>query len=438
MLDHRAITKIQSVILVLIVVVASIGAIVYVYWKDNDKSGDIIKIGVCADLDMLAGKGTLQAARLAAEQMNAEGGILGKTIKVIAEDSDSYSGEQDITIGTKALTKLITLDKVDFIISSDGFYFSPYQDIISEHKKILFGTGGSSNENTQRVEDDYQKYKYFFRTTPNATHALLGMTDCIATLREYSGFNKIAWLGPDLSYYTDFLPIVTNYLSEVYGFEVVYQNVYSLDTVDFSSYLAAVESSGAEVLVPFIAGQEGIILVKDWYDRQSPLVIWGYNSYGCQDESWEWTEGKCEYTTNVQFPTVAGYPLTDKTLAFRDAYFERWGEIPTMTASATYDTIRYILYDAIERAGTIETEAVIEALEKTKVETSLARNFVFTSSHDVLGGKNINNPDEDLMVVMLFQWQNGEQVPMYPKSVKEEAGANYLYPPWSGPWDEIK
>jgi hypothetical protein len=54
-----------------------------------------------------------------------------------------------------------------------------------------------------------------------------------------------------------------------------------------------------------------------------------------------------------------------------------------------------------------------------------------------MGSKNINDPDEDYMVGMLFQWQNGNLVPMTPQKIKEEAGAIYQYPPWTGAWDNI-
>jgi hypothetical protein len=45
--------------------------------------------------------------------------------------------------------------------------------------------------------------------------------------------------------------------------------------------------------------------------------------------------------------------------------------------------VRFILSEAIRRAGTTETEAVMKALEAADVETSSARHFVFASSHDV-------------------------------------------------------
>jgi branched-chain amino acid transport system substrate-binding protein len=127
--------------------------------------------------------------------------------------------------------------------------------------------------------------------------------------------------------------------------------------------------------------------------------------------------------------------LTNKTLPAREAYVQRWGEVPTDAAIGAYDALKFILSNAIERAGTTETEAVIQALEKTNVETSSARHFVFTSSHDVMVGA-INDPTADYVVMCDFQWQNGTQVPVKPEAIMKEAGATYKYPTWQGPWSK--
>jgi branched-chain amino acid transport system substrate-binding protein len=112
------------------------------------------------------------------------------------------------------------------------------------------------------------------------------------------------------------------------------------------------------------------------------------------------------------------------------------GEGPDAFAAAAYDTVRFILPDAIKRAGTTETDAVIEALEKTDVETSMAKRFIFTSSHDVMIGEaGPNRPEEEYMLVLMFQWQNGSLMPVYPKDVMQEAGVTYTFPDWAGPWD---
>ena len=108
---------------------------------------------------------------------------------------------------------------------------------------------------------------------------------------------------------------------------------------------------------------------------------------------------------------------------------------PERLSLATADLIRFILPDAIKRAGTTETEAVISTLEETDVETVLARHFIYTSTHDVFVGKaGPNIPTEDYLLVCLFQWQNGIQVPVYPSEIMEEAEATYTFPAWSGPW----
>ena len=139
-------------------------------------------------------------------------------------------------------------------------------------------------------------------------------------------------------------------------------------------------------------------------------------------------------------PVVAGYPWTNKTLATEVAFIQRWGEPPSDIAAAAYDTVRFILPNAIKRAGTTETEAVIKTFETTNVETSIARHFVFTSSHDATWSfADPNNPtaplSEENGMYMTFQWQNGTQVPVYPEEIMKEAGATYEYPPWHGPWD---
>ena len=58
-LGSKAITKIQSVVLIAIIVVAAVGGgAAYVLWSDPVQSTENIRIGVCADLDMPSGKAT--------------------------------------------------------------------------------------------------------------------------------------------------------------------------------------------------------------------------------------------------------------------------------------------------------------------------------------------------------------------------------------------
>jgi len=434
-LDSRALTKIQSIILISIIVVAAVGGVT-AYLLLNGKSSETIKMGFLGDLDGVLGRPNWQGAKLAVEEINAEGGILGRQVELIGEDHD---GGVDPVILTNALTRLITVHKVDFIVGGGGGGQAEFlvQDIIAQHKIICISGQTTPDDITQRVQDDYDTFRYYFSMQFNDTSGKLGMTDSMIYVRELTGFNKVGYLAEDLDWNKAMRELFDVFLPEN-GFELVYKGTFPLGTMDFSSYFAAAEAAGVEVLLPLIALDGGIPFCKEYYDRQSPMLVFGgVNSLASNPNGWEWTEGKCNHMDFGTVPTTAGYPFTSKTLQTRDAYMTRWGETITWGAADSYDGIKFILADAIERAGTIETDAVIEALEETSVETSNARNFVFTENHALMMGKDANDPNEDYPIVMGFQWQDGVQVPVDPRKIMEEAGASLTFPDWPGPWNHI-
>jgi len=440
-LDSKALTKIQLIILIAVIVVAAVGGgAAYVFLSGEEESSETIKIGVLADLDGINGESIWLGTQLAAEEINSEGGILGKELEVLGADTD-FESEGDVMKVSSALTRLITYDKVDFVIGqAPGESGLVIQDIISEHEKIFLAVLGSSDSVTQRVIDNYDKYKYFFRVFQmNDTSIGFGMTDSILLIREITGFNKIGYLAEDSMWNKGVRDALDYLLPNVYDFDLVYQGTFPPhDTIDFSSYFAAAEAAGTEILIPLIIFDGAIPFAKEYYDRQSPMVVYGGALAPVSlEESWDWTDGKCEYMTVFALPITAGYPLTSKTIPTREAYINKWGETPNAQGAAAYDALRFVLREALETVETTETDEVIKTLEKTNIETSLARNFVFTSSHDVMYGEGTNDPDDDNIITTLFQWQNGKLVPIYPKKIMEEAGASYTFPDWPGPWDNL-
>lgn len=440
-MDSKALTRIQAVALIAIIVAAAAaGSLAYTLWSGPTQSSEAIKIGVSADLNNINGKATWRAAVLAAEQVNAGGGVLGRNLTIVAEDDASEAPAQDIAVATNALTKLITVDKADYIVTSNPGSLLVFQDIAAEHKKILIAVWAGGTELNQRVSDNYDKYKYFFRTfAPNNTVVSDQLISSLIALKNYTGFSKVAILVQDIPTFRASASLLNSTLPQ-YGFDIVYSGAVLVTATDFTSQFAQIEASGAEILVPIIVTQAGTFFVKEWAERQSPFVVWGILPMVQNSNSWNLTEGKCEYVSSNGLPVAAMYPWTTKTLATGAAFTQRWGEPPSDIAAAAYDTVRFILPDAIKRAGTIETEAVIKTLETTDVETSMARHFVFTSSHDATWSfADPNNPaaplSEEHGMYMTFQWQNGTQMPVYPKEIMKEAGATYKFPPWHGSWD---
>ncbi len=201
----------------------------------------------------------IQGATLAAEQINAAGGLLGRNLTVVSEDDDSATSN-DIAIATNALTKLITVDKADFLITFSTFS-RVYQEICSTQKKIHF-TIFDANENlTQRVIDNYDKYKYTFRGEylANATTMNIAHVQTIAALKNATGFTRVGYLLVDAG--TIRQQTLPNFESEIpkLGCQIVYRSLFPATTMDFTSYFAQAEAAKTQILFVIETSPLGVL-----------------------------------------------------------------------------------------------------------------------------------------------------------------------------------
>ncbi len=131
-------------------------------------AADVIKIGVIGPMNFVQGKGHWNGAIMAQEEINARGGVQVGQKKMMIELVQADSNEfLNVTDATNAMERIITKDKVDFIVG--GFRTEavlPMQDIAMEYKKIFIGCGAAHPELCTRVAADYDTYKYWFRGTP--------------------------------------------------------------------------------------------------------------------------------------------------------------------------------------------------------------------------------------------------------------------------------
>ncbi|HSL61934.1 MAG TPA: ABC transporter substrate-binding protein, partial [Desulfotignum sp.] len=114
---------------------------------------------------------------------------------------------------------------------------------------------------------------------------------------------------------------------------------------------------------------------------------------------------------------------TPWTMKFYNAYTEKWGVEPEgLGASSSYMAV-YALKDAIERAGTIDADKVVTALEQIDMEGVYGRLRFDPQTHQVIPA---TDPAEGA-VGSILQWQDGKRVVVYPKSI---AMGEILLPPW--------
>jgi branched-chain amino acid transport system substrate-binding protein len=155
----------------------------------------------------------------------------------------------------------------------------------------------------------------------------------------------------------------------------------------------------------------------------------GINTEAQKDDFLAATGGHGEYETTVN--SYARVEITDETMPFYDGYVARFGQIPIYTAG-TYDAI-VILEEAIQRAGTLDRDALVAALEETDLICPSGRvAFMGTETetpHDVTWGA-------DYVTGVGVQWQGGNLECVWPDlggaldPVFYNGTVGYAMPPW--------
>ncbi|MBW1997239.1 MAG: ABC transporter substrate-binding protein [Deltaproteobacteria bacterium] len=372
-----------------------------------------VKIGILGPLQQRPGKALKQGAILAADEINAQGGILGKEIELAFADEE-FTPEKGIT----ALKKLALKDRVQVL--AGGFTSGvtlAQMPFFSRYNLIYLGVGSASSTLTEMVKKDYEKYKYYFRVGILKDQLLaFDMGNFMVNFfGKKHGVTKVAILAEKAKWTEGLGGFLTMFFKKN-GMEVVMAEFFEMKTTDFSPIFSKVKKSGAELVVE-MHSHVSEIFIKQYYDQRVPLPIGGIALASQSSDFWERSGGKCvgEITSNF----IYRIPISPKTIPFWDAYVKRWGEDPLVTATGAYDAL-YVYKDAVERAGTFETQEVIPALEKTNMVAALGR-IAFEEGHELKYGP-------DYVAINWAQWQEGGKIViLYPES---RATGKEVFPEW--------
>jgi len=110
-------------------------------------------------------------------------------------------------------------------------------------------------------------------------------------------------------------------------------------------------------------------------------------------------------------------------MKFVDAYQKKYGLEPEGYGTSSSYMAVYVLKDAIERAGSLDSDKVVEALKKTDLEGVYGRIRFDPKTNQIIPSLD---PKEGA-VGTIFQWQAGKRVVVFPQSI---AKGNILLPPW--------
>lgn len=390
-----------------------------------------IVIGCPLSTSYLYGWDAERGVKLAVEEINSQGGVEvnGEKRPFEVEVMDTRDLEPGVPVSQALMTveKLILQKKADFLIGgpvrSEAALAS--MSLMSKHQTIgIFTTGVLSPKVHNRVKENYDKFKYVFRIHGEAKQLVKEVMQCLTQIRERFGLNRLYIMTQDVEHARAGGKILGKIASKK-GWEVTGTSTYPTGTSDFSQGLLKVKETDSQVISIWMDMPQSSILLKQWHDMKIQALPFGSTLCAAEQPGfWEATNGKGEYClANVVNAGNAPSKATSWTMDFYNAYEEKWDIPPEGLGSSSSYMAVYVLKNAIERAGTLDSDAVVQALEKVDMMGVYGRIRFDPQSHQVIPA---SDPQKGA-VGSIFQWQDGERVVVYPQSI---AVGKIELPPW--------
>ena len=212
-----------------------------------------------------------------------------------------------------------------------------------------------------------------------------------------------AWTTPLDDSYQQCLPAA--------GLKVLDHIRFSPDTTDFTPIYNKVEALKPDVIVTGWS-HVGVQPTVQWQSQQVPIPIIGRSSQATNSAFWKDTNGAAEGIVfwDLNGPNVA---VTPRSIPFAEAYKNKFGNYPSYCGYTAYDEV-YFIAEAAHRAGSLDSDKLVTALEQTDFVGTIGRvQFLPKGDPHVhglrTGGSGIRG--------LVMQWQKGKEVTVWPSNL---------------------
>lgn len=390
----------------------------------NARAAEPIVIGVPTSTGFVEGKEGLKVVEMAVEEINAKGGVkVGSEKRPFKVESIDI---RDAAPGVPVPEALLGIEKIILEKKPAALVIGPFRseallaamDIIAKYKVPLLGTIAMTPATEAKIKEAPEKYKYIFRTALNAKYLVKYLVGTMAFIKKEFGFSKVFIMNQDVAWARKTAELMTNLYFKKAGWEIVGHEAYPTGTSDFSSALMKIRGKGVQVILPIFDMPQSGILVKQWNSMKVPALMAGFISPLAGPGAWKTFNEKIGGAINCNFEL--GSAIYSKKVpqseAFYKAYEKRWGK--PMEAGhgpgPTYDSV-YLLAEAIERAGSLDPDAISAELKKTD-RMGVIGKIKFDEGHQVIFDLDPNTS----AVACVFQWtEQGERLNVFPESLAD-------------------
>jgi branched-chain amino acid transport system substrate-binding protein len=327
--------------------------------------GDKIKIGHLTPLTGFLGALGAYAQlglRMAQEEINASGGVMGRQLDILSEDSVNPA-----TAATKA-QRMLDQDGVAFLMGEINSASALAIMQVAERNKRLFMQIGARSDALRGKNCN----KFTFHVDiPNTV-----MVNAVgkALVREKMVKDKKFFtLTADYIFGHDLLNAAKRFFAANQG-NLIGDELIATDVTDFSPYLLKIRQAKPDVVCSNLAGNQVTTLIKQYAEFGLPYPIVGFNLNTA--DAWAAGDGNLSGT----WPTVWYHTLdVPASKTFVANFIKKNGKPPENHAWIEYITLK-ILAQAMNETKSTETDKLIAYLEKeTEFDILKARKAHFRS-----------------------------------------------------------
>lgn len=343
--------------------------------SSGNTAGGTIKIG--ADLELTGGQASFgdsvsKGAKLAVDEINAAGGVLGKQLELIIADNASKSEE-----ATQAAQKLIISDKVVTIIGASTSTNTLGIVPVATEKKIPLVSVGATNPKVTVDERSGKVNEFVFR----AAFIDPFQGEVMANFALDSLKAKTAVIYTDTS--SDYSKGLQKFFEETFkvkGGEVLSQESYQQKDSDFKAVLTRIKAANPDVIyLPGYYEEVGKIVKQA---REMGITVPFLGGDGWDSPQLAEIAGAKALENTFMSNHYSPEDTAPEVTSFVDAYkAANGGAVPDGMAALGYDALKLVA-DAITRAGEAAPAKITEALAATKDLQLATGKITLNDKHD--------------------------------------------------------
>lgn len=328
--------------------------------KSESSKEDVLKIGVLAPVTGVMsthGNGIKMGAQLAEELINKDGGINGRKVKIILEDTKT-----DPATAAEKAKKLIEKDKVEFLTGTGTSAETLAVIPVVDHNQIPFIHSIEGEAKTCSLEDSTKLSKYVFGSGP--TPQMMLKTFMPKMFDKFG--KKVYFLGSDYVY-PRFMNGIAESITTDNGGEVLGSEFVPSESTDYSAVINRILEAKPDILFVTVPGTDGITFLKQarQFGIFDKMIITGQATFDAEGFSGMGQDAEGVYVVN-RYSELIDSPANKAFVEAYQAKYDQKYPIGPTASSGTYGVL--MAYKAaVEKAGTTEADQVVAALEGLKL-----------------------------------------------------------------------